>query len=254
MRDAFGHPQSAVVFGGTSDIARAIVDRLVPLGCRTLVLAGRDPDALHRAADEARSAGATTVEEVVFDALRLNDVPAVVTECFAAASGDVDLVLMAVGVLGDQKRDEHDGTATAEVLTATAVWPAAALASSFEKLQRQGQGRIVVLSSVAGVRVRRANYVYGAAKAGLDAYAIGLSEAARGTGVDVHVVRPGFVRTKMTEGLPAAPFSTDRGAVADAVIRGMDQKQTVIWAPAPLRFIFSVFRLLPQFVWRRLPG
>jgi len=248
MRDAFGHPQSAVVLGGTSDIAGAIVERLVPLGCTTVVLAGRDADALHASADEARSAGATKVEEIVFDALNVATAPDVVAQCFAAAGGEVDLVLMAVGVLGNQAHDEEDATATAQVLTATTVWPAAALATSFEKLKKQGQGQIVVLSSVAGVRVRRANYVYGAAKSGLDAYAIGLSEAARGTGVDVYVVRPGFVHTKMTEGLPAAPFSTDKGAVADAVIHGIDHHQTVIWAPAPLKFIFGVFRLLPQFV------
>jgi decaprenylphospho-beta-D-erythro-pentofuranosid-2-ulose 2-reductase len=254
MRDAFGHPQSAVVFGGTSDIARAIVERLVPLGCTTVVLAGRDADALHRSADEARAAGASTVAEVVFDALSLDDVPGVVTECFVAAGGDVDLVLMAVGVLGNQQEDEDDATATARVLTATTVWPAAALATSFEKLKKQGQGQIVVLSSVAGVRVRRANYVYGAAKSGLDSYAVGLSEAARGTGVDVYIVRPGFVHTKMTEGLPAAPFSTDKAAVADAVINGIDHHQTIIWAPAPLKLVFGVFRFLPQFVWRRLPG
>jgi decaprenylphospho-beta-D-erythro-pentofuranosid-2-ulose 2-reductase len=232
-----------VVFGGTSDIARAIVERLIPLGCRTVVLAGRDATALAKSAEEARATGATQVDEVIFDARNLPDVSSVVADCFAAAGGDVDLVLMAVGVLGNQERDEVDAAATAD-----------ALAASFEKLKKQGHGKIVVLSSVAGVRVRRANYVYGAAKSGLDAYAIGLSEAARGTGVDVYVVRPGFVKTKMTEGLPAAPFSTDRAAVADAVIRGMEQGQTVIWAPAPLRYLFNVFRLLPQFVWRRLPG
>ncbi len=254
MRDAFGHPQSAVVFGGTSDIARAIVERLVPLGCTTIVLAGRDADALHDAAEEAKVAGATDVSEVRFDALDASDAAAVVERCFTAANGDVDLVLMAVGVLGEQAKDEVDANTTANVLTATTVWPAAALAGSFDKLRQQGQGQIVVLSSVAGVRVRRANYVYGSAKAGLDAYAVGLSEAARGTGVDVFVVRPGFVKTKMTAGLPAAPFSTNRGAVADAVISGMDHGQTIIWAPGPLRFIFAIFRLLPQFVWRRLPG
>jgi decaprenylphospho-beta-D-erythro-pentofuranosid-2-ulose 2-reductase len=254
LQDAFGRPQSAVVFGGTSDIARAIVERLIPLGCTRLVLAGRDASALAAAADEARAIGATEVAQVVFDARIVTDVAAVVSECFAAAGDDVDLVLMAVGVLGNQERDETDATATAEVLTATTVWPSAALAASFEKLKQQGHGKIVVLSSVAGVRVRRANYLYGAAKSGLDAYAIGLSEAARGTGVEVYVVRPGFVHTKMTEGLPAAPFSTDRGAVADAVMQGMEQRHTVIWAPAPLRYVFSVFRLLPQAVWRRLPG
>ena len=254
MRDAFGHPQSAVVFGGTSDIARAILGRLIPLGCRTVVLAGRDLDALTRSAEEARAAGATDVSHVVFDAVDSKDASTVVTECFSAAGGDVDLVLMAVGVLGNQERDENDAAATAQVLTATTVWPAAALAASFERLKRQGQGQIVVLSSVAGVRVRRANYVYGAAKSGLDAYALGLSEAARGTGVDVYVVRPGFVHTKMTEGMKPAPFSTDGEAVADAVIKGMEHRQTVIWVPPPLRYVFGVFRVLPQFIWRRLPG
>jgi decaprenylphospho-beta-D-erythro-pentofuranosid-2-ulose 2-reductase len=254
LQDAFGRPQSAVVFGGTSDIARAIVERLIPLGCTRVVLAGRDAVALAASADEARALGATEVAQVAFDAHDVTDVAKVVAECFAAAGDDVDLVLMAVGVLGNQERDETDATATADLLTATTVWPAAALAASFENLKQQGHGKIVVLSSVAGVRVRRANYLYGAAKAGLDAYAIGLSEAARGSGVDVFVVRPGFVHTKMTEGLPAAPFSTDRGAVADAVISGMERGQTVIWAPAPLRYVFGAFRVLPQAVWRRLPG
>jgi decaprenylphospho-beta-D-erythro-pentofuranosid-2-ulose 2-reductase len=254
MQDAFGHPQSAVVFGGTSDIARAIVERLVPLGCTTIVLAGRDAASLSTAAEEARTAGATRVSEVLFDALNLAETSTVVERCFEAAQGDVDLVLMAVGVLGNQEQMEDDAAATALVLIATTVWPAAALAASFEKLKKQGQGQLVVLSSVAGVRVRRVNYTYGAAKAGLDAYAIGLSEAARGTGVDVHVVRPGFVHTKMTAGLPASPLSTGPGAVADAVVHGLEQGQTVIWAPAPLRPLFGLFRLLPQSVWRRLPG
>jgi decaprenylphospho-beta-D-erythro-pentofuranosid-2-ulose 2-reductase len=254
MRDAFGHPQSAVVFGGTSDIARAIVGRLIPLGCTTIVLAGRDADGLKGSADAARAAGATRVAEVVFDALDVADISSVVDRCCTAAGGDVDLVLMAVGVLGIEEQDALDAAATTQVLTATAVWPAAALSASFAKLREQGHGQIVVLSSVAAIRVRRANYLYGAAKAGLDAYAIGLSEVARGTGVDVFVVRPGFVHTKMTAGRPAAPLSTDPATVADAVLHGIERGQTVIWAPAPLRYLFGVFRLLPQFVWRRLPG
>jgi decaprenylphospho-beta-D-erythro-pentofuranosid-2-ulose 2-reductase len=254
MENAFRHPQSTIVFGGTSDIARSILGELISSGCTNIVLAGRDPVGLSLSSLEARSAGATQVAEVAFDALRLSDASSVVSDCFAAVGGDVDLVLMAVGTLGSQERDEVDASATADVLTTTAVWPAAALSASFEKLKRQGHGKIVVLSSVAGVRVRRANYVYGAAKSGLDAYAIGLSEAARGTGVEVFVVRPGFVRTRMTEGMHPAPFSTDRDAVATAVLHGMGQSQTIIWVPSILRFVFAGLRLLPQFAWRRLPG
>jgi decaprenylphospho-beta-D-erythro-pentofuranosid-2-ulose 2-reductase len=164
------------------------------------------------------------------------------------------MVLVAVGVLGEQQRDERDPGRVAEVATVNFTWPAAALAAVAERLRSQGSGRLVVLSSVAGVRVRRANYVYGSTKAGLDGYVVGLSESLRGTGVRVHVVRPGFVRTKMTAGLPDAPLPTSPDLVAADVIRGIELGQTVIWSPSVLRWVFGVFRLLPQFVWRRLPG
>ncbi len=254
MFDAFGTPQSVVVLGATSDIGAAIVDRLVQRGCRTVVLAGRDVDGLRRARERVRSAGATDVHEVRFDALDVDDAADAVTRSFEAVSGSVDMVLLAVGVLGDQDRDEGDPGRISDVATVDFTWPAAALAAAAVRLREQGSGRLVVLSSVAGVRVRRANYVYGSAKAGLDAYAIGLSEGLRGSGVRVHVVRPGFVHTKMTEGLSAAPLSTSADAVADRVIRGLELGQTVIWSPPILRWVFFVFRLLPQAVWRRLPG
>ena len=118
----------------------------------------------------------------------------------------------------------------------------------------QGHGRILVLSSVAGYRVRRSNFVYGAAKAGLDGFAKGLGEAVRGTGVSVHVVRPGFVRTKMTEGRPAAPFAVGPDRVAEDVVRGLERGQAVIWSPGVLRAVFGVLGLLPDAIWRKLPG
>ena len=102
--------------------------------------------------------------------------------------------------------------------------------------------------------MRRSNYVYGSAKAGLDGFALGLGEALRGSGVTVHIVRPGFVRTKMTAGRPAAPFAVEPDRVASDIVRGVERGQSVIWSPGVLRWVFSVLRLLPQAVWRRLPG
>jgi decaprenylphospho-beta-D-erythro-pentofuranosid-2-ulose 2-reductase len=134
------------------------------------------------------------------------------------------------------------------------TWPAAALTALASRLRPQGHGRIVVLSSVAGYRVRRANFVYGSAKAGLDGFALGLSEALRDTGVSVHVVRPGFVHTKMTAGRPAAPFAVGPERVGADVARGLARGQTVIWSPGALRLVFGVLRLMPQAIWRRLPG
>jgi decaprenylphospho-beta-D-erythro-pentofuranosid-2-ulose 2-reductase len=254
VNDAFGMPQSAVVIGGTSDIALAIVAELVPRGCRQVVLAGRDPLRLSNAADELRRLGAAMVVEVPCDANDLSTAEELVKLCTEAVPTGIDLVLVAVGQLGEQSFDEADPQRTSEMIGVNFAFPAAVLARLSTHLRRQGHGRIVVLSSVAGVRVRRANYLYGAAKAGLDAYALGLTAALEGSGVKVHVVRPGFVRSKMTEGLAPAPFATSPEAVARDVVRGLERDLAVIWSPAILRWVFSVLRSVPTALWRRLPG
>lgn len=253
MLDAFGQPQSIVVLGGTSDIAGAVVDRLCARRCRTVVLAGRDAGRLAVSAARAEDAGAQRVAQVVVDATDVPGAAASVERCFAAAGGEVDVVLVAVGVLSGRE-DELDADHAARVAAVTYAWPVAAVTRAAALLAEQGYGRIVVLSSVAGVRVRRANFVYGSAKAGLDAFGRGLGDALRGTGVSVQVVRPGFVRTKMTEGMPAAPFATTADAVADVVVAGLGTPATVLWAPPVLRAAFAVLTRLPAAIWRRLPG
>jgi decaprenylphospho-beta-D-erythro-pentofuranosid-2-ulose 2-reductase len=253
MNDAFGHPQSVVVLGGTSDIARSLVEVVARPRCRSLVLAGRDAGRLESAAGLFRSAVAH-VDVVSFDAAEPADAEKVVAACFDAAGEAVDLVVLAVGDLGDPEKDEDSPERVAHMLTVNATWPAAALTAAAMQLRAQGHGRIVVLSSVAGYRVRRANFVYGSAKAGLDAYAVGLGEALRDSGVSVHVVRPGFVRTKMTEGRPVAPFAVGPERVAADVVRGIERGQAVIWSPPLLRWVFPALRLLPQSLWRHLPA
>ena len=253
MNDAFGRPQSVVVLGGTSDIALELVRRLAAARCRTVVLAGRDPARLARAGAEL-APSVERVATVTFDATDLGDADEIVTRCFAAAGGEVDLVVVAVGELGHQTDDEVDAARVARMLTVNATWPAAAMAVAARVLGGQGHGRILVLSSVAGYRVRRSNFVYGAAKAGLDGFARGLGEAVRGTGVSVHVVRPGFVRTKMTEGRPAAPLAVGPDRVAEDAIRGLERGQSVIWSPGVLRVVFGLLGLLPDAIWRKLPG
>ncbi|MEY2532121.1 MAG: decaprenylphospho-beta-D-erythro-pentofuranosid-2-ulose 2-reductase, partial [bacterium] len=109
-------------------------------------------------------------------------------------------------------------------------------------------------SSVAGERARRANYPYGATKAGIDAFAQGLGDELAPHGVQVLVVRPGFVHTKMTAGRPAAPMATDAGTVASEIVSGLRRRAHTVWAPRRLRWIFAVMRHLPRAVFRRLPG
>lgn len=254
MRDAFGIPQVAVVLGATSEIAGAVTSSLVQRGCRTVVLAGRDQVRLADAARRAARDGATATPTVHLDAREPASAADAVAKCFAAAGGDVDLVLVAVGVLGDQRADELDGARTAETVTVTYAWPAAAASEAAGRLAAQGHGRLVVLTSVAGVRVRRANFTYGAAKRGLDAHVLGLAEVVRPSGVVVQVVRPGFVRTRMTVGLPPAPLATRPADVAAAVVAGLGGGQPVVWVPGALRWVLAVLSRLPGPIWRRIPG
>ena len=121
------------------------------------------------------------------------------------------------------------------------------------ELREQGHGSLVALSSVAGERARRSNFVYGSTKAGMDAFYSGLTEALRPHGVGVTVVRPGFVHTRMTEGMKAAPLSTTPETVAAVVVDAVRTRRELVWAPAPYRYVMSVLRHLPRAVFRRLP-
>ena len=121
------------------------------------------------------------------------------------------------------------------------------------RLRAQGHGSLVALSSVAGERVRRANYTYGASKAGMDAYLQGTSDALQGSGVEVIVVRPGFVHTRMTAGLRPAPLAVGPDAVADAVAVALGRGSATIWVPASVRALMWLLRQLPRPLFRRLP-
>lgn len=252
MNDATGMPQTAVVVGGTSEIARAVVRGLVPRRLTRVVLAGRDTESLNSAAKELVALGA----DAMVATLDVTDVEGHTAFAEEAADrlGEIDLVLVAAGVLGDQETDAADPVAAHRVLETNCSGPAGVLTAFANVLRRQGQGRIVVLSSVAGVRVRPANYVYGASKAGLDGFALGMAGALAGSGVSVMVVRPGWVATRMTAGRAPAPFATTADAVAADVIRGLERGSEVVWSPPVLRAVFAGMRVLPEALWRRLPG
>lgn len=249
MENALGEPQTIVLLGGGSDIGRAIVDRLLSPSTRTVVLAGRDPSSMRAA--ELERAG-LTVEAVRFDAADSGSHDDFVRQ-LAARHGDLDVVIVAFGQLVEQAELDDDPARAAELVTVNytgAVSVGLAVAAQF---RRQGHGRLVVLSSVAGERVRKANFVYGSSKAGLDGFAQGLGDALAGSGASVLVVRPGFVPTQMTAGMKPAPFATTPAAVADATVKALRRGTRTVWVPATLRPVFSVLRHLPGPVWRRLP-
>ncbi|MEU3658428.1 decaprenylphospho-beta-D-erythro-pentofuranosid-2-ulose 2-reductase [Streptomyces sp. NPDC032940] len=250
MKDAFGLPQSLLVLGGTSEIALATVRRLVARRTRTVWLAGRPSPALDAAAEQVRGLGAE-VHTVAFDALDPGSHEEALGKVFA--EGDVDLVLLAFGVLGDQAHDEREPLNAVRVAQTNYTGAVSAGLVAARSLQAQGHGSLVVLSSVAGERARRANFIYGSSKAGLDAFAQGLGDALHGTGVHVMVVRPGFVRSRMTAGMEEGPLATTPEAVAAAIELGLRRRSETVWVPGALRVVMSALRHLPRGVFRRLP-
>ncbi|MCW8384374.1 decaprenylphospho-beta-D-erythro-pentofuranosid-2-ulose 2-reductase [Streptomyces justiciae] len=250
MKDAFGLPQSLLVLGGTSEIALATARRLVARRTRTVWLAGRPSSALEQSAADLRAQGAD-VRTVAFDALAPESHETVLGKVFA--EGDIDMVLLAFGVLGDQAHDEREPLEAVRVAQTNYTGAVSAGLVSARALQAQGHGSLVVLSSVAGERARRSNFIYGSSKAGLDAFAQGLGDALHGTGVHVMVVRPGFVRTKMTAGLPEAPLATTPEEVATAVELGLRRRSETVWVPGVLRWVMSALRHVPREAFRRLP-
>ena len=138
------------------------------------------------------------------------------------------------------------------MITVNVTWPVAALTEVRNRLLAQGHGRILVMSSVAAVRVRRSSYLYGGAKAGLDRLLWGMADSLRGTGVRMQLLRPGFVRSKMTTGQKEIPFTTGVDEVADNVVKGLATDDLVIWSPPVLRWVFAVLRHLPAPLWRKI--
>lgn len=252
MNDALGSAQSVLVLGGTSEIALATVRKLLAQRLQKVVLAGRDREALTAAGKDLEAAGAKTVDVVEFDALDFDSHEAVIRDVFAV-NGDIDLVVLAFGVLGDQERAETDAAEARRIIDSNFTGAVSVLIPVTAALRAQGHGTIVVLSSVAGERARRSNFVYGSSKAGLDAYCQGLGDSLDGTGVRVVIVRPGFVHTRMTEGMQPAPLSTDPDTVADAIVAGLGKGQEIIWVPGPLRLVMSALRHVPRPVFRKLP-
>ena len=251
MIDALGEPQSVLVLGGSSEIARATVEALPRARLRRVVLAGRPSAALDDAALSLGNAGISAVEVAQFDAINTDSHGAFIDEVFD--NGDIDIVILAFGVLGDQMEVEADPTQAVHIATVNYTGAVSVGLHVARRLRAQGHGHLVVISSVAGDRARRSNYVYGSTKAGLDAFAQGLGDALVGSGASVLVVRPGMVRTRMSEGLPEAPMTTDPDVVGRTIVQALRKGKHTVYAPGPLRFLMTAVKAVPRPVFRKLP-
>ncbi|MBH0779015.1 decaprenylphospho-beta-D-erythro-pentofuranosid-2-ulose 2-reductase [Nocardia bovistercoris] len=258
MINAVGNPQTLLLLGGTSEIGLAICAEYLKKGPARVILATLPNDPLRDGAvAQMNAAGAASVEVIDFDALDSGSHPKVVDAAWD--TGDVDVAIVAFGLLGDAEelwQNQRKAVQIAEINYTAAVSVGVLIG---EKMKAQGYGRIIAMSSAAGERVRRSNFVYGSTKAGLDGFYLGLGEALRPFGPRVLVIRPGQVRTSTTlahwkaTGAKEAPFTVDKEEVAALAVAASERGKELIWAPGIFRYVMMVLRHIPRPIFRRLP-
>lgn len=246
MLDNLGRPGRILLLGGTSEIGLAILAALRAPGDTEVMLAGRDEQRLEVAGKELPFRATT----LTFDATSPGTHAALIDKAFSG--GPVDLVIAATGVLTAQQELDRDPLLAARMIEVNFTSHVTTLLAVADRMRAQRSGTIVVLSSIAAIRPRKANYVYGAAKAGLDAFARGLTDALAGTGVRVLLVRPGFVTGRMTAGMEAAPMASTPAQVGAAVAAALEGKATLLWVPGSLRAAAAALRMVPRPLWRQM--
>jgi decaprenylphospho-beta-D-erythro-pentofuranosid-2-ulose 2-reductase len=246
ITNGVGSPPRLLLLGGTSEIGLAMLASLgLPAGAE-VILAGRDEQRLAAAGKELPC----RVKTLAYDAIDTGSHHALVDAVFAG--GPLDMVISAAGVLIPQDEVERDVSRAAEMVETNLTSHVTTLLAIASAMRAQRRGTIVVLSSVAAVRPRKANFVYGAAKAGLDAFARGLADSLHGTGVRVVLVRPGFVIGRMTAGMAPAPMSSTPAQVGAATAAALRGGKDTVWIPAPLAGLALALRLVPRPLWRRI--
>ncbi len=252
MFDAVGNPQSILLLGGTSEIGLAVVSEYLRRQPLRVVLACMPGDPQIGASVEAlEGQGAAAVEVIDFDAADFASHPAAIEAAFAG--GDIDLAMVAFGLLGDAEELWQDQAKDVQICNINYTGAVSVGVLLGERFKAQGHGQIVAMSTVAGERVRRSNFVYGSTKAGLDAFYLNLGQALAGLGPNVLVVRPGQVRTRMSAHVKEAPLTVDKQDVAKQIVAAVADGKELIWVPPAFRYVMMVLRHIPTPIFRKLP-
>ncbi|MEJ5996707.1 SDR family oxidoreductase [Corynebacterium sp. H130] len=233
---------TVLILGATSDIGGEIARRL----CKnqTVVLCARRPEAIPELPE------AKEVHVLPFEATDLRSHRFVVQE--ALNFGPITHAVVCFGILGDQERALHDESHATDIATIDYTAQVSMLTVLADVMRTQSEPSFIyAFSSIAGWRARKANYVYGSTKAGLDAFCQGLMDELHGTGVSLVLARPGFVIGSMTEGMKPAPMSVRPEDVAEAVVK--QRRSTTVWIPGRLRVLAWVMKLVPRPIWRHMP-
>lgn len=248
MLNAFHSPQSVALIGATSEIGQSILKALPQDNLETCFVVARDPK---RAAESLAEIlpSRTKLTEVSFHAEKTQSYETIVDELFT--EGDLDIAIIAIGVLGNNP-DLDEIENALEVMNVNYVASAHLMLLIAGRMKLQGHGQIEVISSFAQTRPRVDNFVYGSSKAGLDFMARGLNDELEGTGVSICVLRPGFVRTRMTRFMPEAPFTVNRDAVGVLAVKLLESGESIGYAPSVLKWVALIFKLLPTSIFRKI--
>ena len=252
MIDATGNPQTILLLGGTSEIGLAIVGEYLAQAPARVVLGVRPgADRTDAAVADLRARGAREMTVLDFDATDFAGHPTFMDGAWAG--GDVDVAIVAFGVLGEAEelwQDQARAVEAAQVNYTGAVSVGVLLG---ERMRAQGFGQVIALSSAAGLKVRRSNFVYGSTKAGLDGFYTNLGQALEPHGVRLLVVRPGQVRTRMSAHVEEAPLTINPGEVAKLAVDAARKGRSVVWTPPAFELVMMVLRHIPGPIFRRLP-
>lgn len=233
-----------LVLGATSGIAEACCRLWAERG-ETLYLVGRSPEKLASVAADLQTRGAAFVESAVADLDNTAAHPELLAHAINALGG-LDVAFVSLGVLGEQPKAERNFVDAAQIIHTNFVAAASLLTWLGNYCAQRHAGTLAVLSSVAGDRGRKSNYVYGSAKAGLTAFLSGLRNRIDREGVRVMTIKPGPVKTAMTQGMKGSEKFADVHKVAAAIVRGIDSGGDVLYVPSIWRVIMLVVRAIPE--------
>ncbi|CAM3756763.1 MULTISPECIES: decaprenylphospho-beta-D-erythro-pentofuranosid-2-ulose 2-reductase [Tsukamurella] len=252
MINAVGVPQSVLLLGGTSEIGLAIVEEYLAKGTQHVVLAALPNDPLReQSVAQVKAAGAASVDVIDFDATAFDTHEAVIDQAFAG--GDIDVAIVAFALDGDAEelwQNQRKAVLLAQVNYTGAVSVGVLLG---QKFKAQGHGQIIAMSSVAGLRPRRSNFVYGSSKAGFDGFYLNLGQALEPYGASVLVVRPGMVRTKFSAHVKEAPLTIDKDVIGKLAVDAAIKGKSLIYAPSPWGFVSFGLKNIPQPIFKKLP-
>jgi decaprenylphospho-beta-D-erythro-pentofuranosid-2-ulose 2-reductase len=243
-------PRKILVLGATSGIAEATC-RIWAFQGASLFLVARNAEKLAAVAADLKTRGAAHVETAVADLDDTDKHPALLAHAINSLTG-MDIAYLAYGILGDQTEAERDFNTAAQILHTNFVAPVSLLTWLANFCVQRRAGTIAVISSVAGDRGRKSNYLYGSSKAGLSAFLGGLRNRVDREGVTVLTIKPGPVKTAMTANMPKSEKFADVESVAESIVSAIDKRKDILYVPFQWQPIMFIIRNIPERIFKKL--